>query len=70
MSSRLKPSPPSLKQHYAAGYGRPGLVRLMLDAGAEKGAKNSSGKTPYDLVTAAEQNPLNQEKELMQRLKA
>jgi hypothetical protein len=42
----------------------------MLDAGAEKGAKNSSGKTPYDLVTAAEQNPLNQEKELMQRLKA
>lgn len=37
--------------HYAAGYGRPQLVELLLTRGANKAAKNDSGKTAYDLAT-------------------
>eukprot|EP00955_Chlamydomonas_euryale_P105161 365619-Chlamydomonas_euryale.AAC.3 len=55
--------------HYAAGYGRPGLVRLMLDAGSEKGAQNANGKTAYDLVVAAPQNPVNEDAALLAALK-
>lgn len=36
--------------HYACGYGRNGLVRLLLKAGADKGARNNTGKTPVDLA--------------------
>ncbi|GBF94695.1 hypothetical protein Rsub_07431 [Raphidocelis subcapitata] len=54
---------------YAAGYGRPALVKLLLDAGASPAARNANGKTAADL-TADPRNPLNQEAELVQRLKA
>jgi ankyrin repeat protein len=35
---------------YAAGYGRPPLVRMLLDAGASTAAKNANGKTAADLT--------------------
>jgi ankyrin repeat protein len=37
--------------HYAAGYGRPQLVELLLARGADAAAKNASGKTAYELAT-------------------
>lgn len=33
-----------------AGYGRPALVKLLLDAGASAAAKNVNGKTAADLT--------------------
>ncbi len=36
--------------HYAAGYGRPAIARMLLDAGADKAAQNNTGKTPLDLA--------------------
>lgn len=36
--------------HYAAGYGRPAIARMLLDAGADKTAQNNTGKTPLDLA--------------------
>lgn len=56
--------------HYAAGYGRPGVVRLMLDAGSNKAAKNANGKTPYDLAVAGKNNgnPVNEDASLLEAL--
>lgn len=36
--------------HHAAGYGRPDLVAMLLDAGADAAAKNVNGKTAADLT--------------------
>jgi hypothetical protein len=35
-----------------AGYGRPALVKLLLDAGASAAARNANGKTAADLTCA------------------
>ena len=37
--------------HYACGYGRSKLVRLLLEKGAQSASENMSGQTPLDLVT-------------------
>ncbi len=34
--------------HVAAGYGRTGMVRLLLDRGADPSVKDSGGRTPAD----------------------
>ena len=51
-----------------AGYGRPDLVRVLLDAGSKADVKNSTGKTPLDLVKLSPQNPVNNDPELLERL--
>lgn len=33
-----------------AGYGRPALVRMLMDAGASCAARNANGKSPADLT--------------------
>eukprot|EP00798_Chlamydomonas_sp_ICE-L_P014232 gene14232-20204_t len=50
------------------GYGRPALVSILMDAGANKEAKNGTGKTPLELIKAAEKNPINQMPEILERL--
>lgn len=42
----------------------------MLDAGANKAAKNGNGKTALELVLAAPANPINKDAEVMAKLKA
>jgi len=54
--------------HYAAGYGRGVAVEVLLEAGADASAKNASGKAPFDLVKLSEQNPINQDEDIMYRL--
>jgi ankyrin repeat protein len=36
--------------HYACGYGRVGLVRMLLNGGADKTVQNNTGKMPLDLA--------------------
>jgi len=43
--------------HCASEENNVDMVRLLLAAGADKTATNSSGQTPLDLVTALQQNP-------------
>ena len=56
--------------HYAAGYGRGEIASMLLEAGAIGSAKNATGKTPYDLVKLAPQNPLNNDADLCYQLEA
>ena len=35
---------------YAAGYGTPENLKVLLDAGAEASVKDSDGKTAWDLA--------------------
>lgn len=51
-----------------AGYGRPVLVQMYLAAGADKSAKNSTGKTPYDLAKMDERNPVCSDADLLAKL--
>jgi len=55
--------------HYAAGYGRVAECKLLLNLGASPAAKNETGKTPLDLAGLNDQNPVNADDELMQKLK-
>lgn len=55
---------------YATGYGRLGVVKQLLGAGASPAAKNATGKTPAEVATLNPNNPLLAETELMQQLKA
>ena len=36
--------------HYAAGYGRVGLVEMLVNAGAKGSSKSDTGHTAYELV--------------------
>ena len=36
--------------HIAVYHGHPGVVRTLLEAGADVNARNTNGRTPYDLV--------------------
>ncbi|KAF8063061.1 AKR2A [Scenedesmus sp. PABB004] len=56
--------------HYAAGYGRGRMVELLLASGADVAAKNDAGKSAYELATLDERNPLNQEPDVLAKLKA
>eukprot|EP00208_Stichococcus_sp_RCC1054_P004604 CAMPEP_0206135758 /NCGR_PEP_ID=MMETSP1473-20131121/1028_1 /ASSEMBLY_ACC=CAM_ASM_001109 /TAXON_ID=1461547 /ORGANISM="Stichococcus sp, Strain RCC1054" /LENGTH=410 /DNA_ID=CAMNT_0053527835 /DNA_START=228 /DNA_END=1461 /DNA_ORIENTATION=+ len=56
--------------HYAAGYGRGDFVRKLVDAGANGKALNDSNHTPLVLVTMEPRNPLNNEADIVQLLKA
>ncbi|GFH15748.1 ANK_REP_REGION domain-containing protein [Haematococcus lacustris] len=55
--------------HYAAGYGRDMLVMLLLDAGADKSARNANKKAAVDLATADPRNPVSQKPDIVSRLK-
>lgn len=37
--------------HYACGYGRSNLARILLEKGARSMSENGSCQTPLDLVT-------------------
>ena len=42
--------------HLAAGFGRAGTVRLLLDRGADPSAKDSGGRTPADTARLCKKN--------------
>ncbi|KAJ9514669.1 hypothetical protein QJQ45_028451, partial [Haematococcus lacustris] len=52
-----------------AGYGRDMLVMLLLDAGADKSARNANKKAAVDLATADPRNPVSQKPDIVSRLK-
>jgi ankyrin repeat protein len=37
--------------HLAASFNRKAVAKLLIDAGADKGAKTKKGQTPWDLAT-------------------
>ncbi|KAJ9514411.1 hypothetical protein QJQ45_012369 [Haematococcus lacustris] len=51
------------------GYGRDMLVMLLLDAGADKSARNANKKAAVDLATADPRNPVSQKPDIVSRLK-
>ena len=42
--------------HYAAGYGRADIVKLLVDAGASVTLRNLDGKSPLDVAKLNEQD--------------
>jgi len=42
--------------HYAAGYGRVDLCKLLVDAGASVTLKNLDGKSPLDVAKLNDQD--------------
>ena len=36
--------------HFAAFYGHEAAINALLDAGADPGARNEDGVTPFDLI--------------------
>lgn len=44
--------------HYAVQNGEPGVVKLLLQAGAGAGAKSPSGETPIDIAMAKKADSL------------
>eukprot|EP00747_Dinoflagellata_sp_TGD_P167941 gnl/TRDRNA2_/TRDRNA2_193286_c0_seq1.p1 gnl/TRDRNA2_/TRDRNA2_193286_c0~~gnl/TRDRNA2_/TRDRNA2_193286_c0_seq1.p1 ORF type:complete len:351 (-),score=73.47 gnl/TRDRNA2_/TRDRNA2_193286_c0_seq1:89-1030(-) len=56
--------------HYAAATGRAPVIAALLDAGANPSIGNGKGKTPVDVVLQDINNPVANDKELMDRLRA
>ena len=50
--------------HYAAGYGRADVVKLLVDAGASVTLRNLDGKSPLDVAK------LNDQEDVVQALEA
>ena len=46
--------------HYAAGYGRGDIVKLLVKAGANVKAQNGDGQTPAAIVRWAGEGPHHQ----------
>ena len=51
--------------HYAADFGRLGIVRLLLEAGADPSIKDDSGKTALDCANGAALGPFSAVAELL-----
>eukprot|EP00210_Caulerpa_lentillifera_P000778 g753.t1 len=54
--------------HYAVGYGRVEAVKRLLKAGADGSVKNETGKTPAELAKLSDQNPVLEDKDLINKL--
>jgi ankyrin repeat protein len=46
--------------HYCAIYNHPGIVRMLIDAGADKTIPKNDGKLPYELATNQEMKTILQ----------
>ncbi len=47
---RVAPGSHSTALHFAAGWGRAEVVKVLLEKGAERAVKNKAGKTALDLA--------------------
>merc|ERR1719482_377691 len=56
--------------HYAAGYGRPGAARALLERGASPAVLNSNGKRPIEVARMNSDNPLLQDAGLVAKMDA